>query len=56
MMNHYALEQRMKFEQKEIEQQGRQAWKWLNNDSEKPSKNDPPVNSQPVAVCCPACC
>ncbi|CAM4449158.1 hypothetical protein U9M73_11710 [Paenibacillus phoenicis] len=57
MMNHYVMEQLMKFQQKEIEERARQAWKWLDTNSLKGSKNNSTsVVLQPIAACCAACC
>lgn len=56
MLNYYIMERLIEFQQREIEQKARHAWKWLESDhSRQTTKNSSAhVTVQPAAVCC--CC
>lgn len=62
MMNHYAMEMIIKNQQIEIEQQSRQAWRWLDlkvlRQRKQTSKIIAPsvLNPTRVSACCAACC
>ncbi|GGD61070.1 hypothetical protein GCM10010911_18670 [Paenibacillus nasutitermitis] len=56
MINYYVVEKLMKFQQADLEQKARQAWKWEKLNNKKQVVYKEPVFKQPALACCPACC
>jgi hypothetical protein len=56
MLNHYAIEKLMKFQQADLEQRARHAWKWEKLNTKKQVVRRKPVFKQPEMACCPGCC